>query len=165
MRSDDLFDVTRSEGPPAVSGDLFTSEEMDAIRDQYEERARAAEARLEDAEGRADELEFQVKRALASVRDCEEQMRKMRIQLEALLTASEKTQPRIVSPPAKAPVIGGPVHTPPPRNRPSTLPGHAVTSSAPPPAKLGPPPIPSGAKSRGPLPPRDLNGYHKRMVA
>src|SRR5262245_49429413 len=186
--SDDLFDLTRNdEAPTSVRGgttqavQTFDAEEMQAIREQYEERAREAEykleaaderareaeQKLEAAEARADELEFQLKRVLAAVRDGEEQMRKMRISLESLAPAEERERRHTPAPmrqPVKAPVIGGPVQTSKPA-RPATLPGHPVSGS-PPPAKLGPPPLPAPDKPRGgPLPPRDINGYHKRMVA
>ena len=184
--SDDLFDLTRNdEAPTSVRGggssssQTFDAEEMQAIREQYEERAREAEYRLEAAEerareveqkleaaeSRAEELEFQLKRVLASVRDGEEQMRKMRISLESMVPSEERERRHTPAPmkqPAKAPVIGGPVQSSKP-SRPATLPGHAV--SPPQPAKLGPPPLPAPDKPRGPLPPRDINGYHKRMVA
>src|SRR5688572_25970694 len=118
MAPDDLFDVTRS-NEPALRGDLFTAEEMDAIREQYEERSLKAERELEGANARAEELEFQVKRALAAVRDCEEQMRKMRLQLESMLV-EDRPAPKLPAPPIKAaPVIGGPVLTTPAMGLPS----------------------------------------------
>ncbi len=148
-------------------GEMFNSEEMQAIREQYEERIAAAEAR-------AEELEFQVKRALAAVRDSENDLRRVRSSLEGLvdLGADENTlrdavRSRHHTPPPiarQAPVIGEPIMGMATRNRPSTLPGRPEPAPAPQPAKLGPPPIPPTAKSRGPLPPRALNGY-KRMVA
>jgi hypothetical protein len=167
------FDPTlvRHEGLAAVSSsELFNAEEMQAIREQYEERIAAAEER-------AEELEFQIKRALAAVRDAENDLKKVRASLEGLVggsldenTLKNAVRPRHHTPPPiarQAPVIGEPIMGRPggaPRPRPSTLPGRPDPAPAMPPAKLGPPPIPPGATSRGPLPPRQLTGY-KRLVA
>jgi len=132
----DDFDVTRQEGPrlSAPLGEMFSSEEMQAIREQYEERIAASEER-------AEELEFQVKRALAAVRDAETDLAKVRRSLEALVdpAADELTQPRIspsqlsrAQPHRSGPVIGEPVMgAPGVRARPSTLPGRPPAAPAP----------------------------------
>jgi hypothetical protein len=171
------FDPTlvRHDGLAAASSsELFNAEEMQAIREQYEERVAAAEER-------AEELEFQVKRALAAVRDAENDLKKIRASLEGLVgggvdenTLKNAVRPRHHTPAPiarHAPVIGEPIMglpggapKAPKAARPSTLPGRPDPAPAMPPAKLGPPPIPPSAKSRGPLPPRQLNGY-KRLVA
>lgn len=131
-------------------GDLFTSEEMQAIRDQYEERIAAEQARRE-------ELEWKVRMALAQVRDAEldarraaDQIRQIHLGLQALVAADPAQAPA----PAKV--------QPAPRPQPAPPPRHA----SPVVAKLGPPPLPLPAKAnnrRGPLPPRELNGY-KRLA-
>jgi hypothetical protein len=139
-----------------ANGQLFDAEEMQAIREQYEERLEAEIAKRE-------ELEWQVRMALAQVRDAElearraaDQMHKIHATLQGLLGAKPAAQP--VAPARPAPVLGvapvvaakiAPVVPSPDKNaRPTT-----------------PPPIPLAAKNeRGPLPPRPLNGY-KRVIA
>ncbi len=157
------FDPTLTR-EPVFASETFSAEEMQAIREQYEERCAAAEAR-------AEELEFQVKRALAAVRDAENDLKKVRSALEGLVghEAEENTavRPRRHTPPPvarHAPVIGEPIMGIPKAARPSTLPGRPEASPPLPQAKLGPPAIPPDAKPKGPLPPRQLNGY-KRLVA
>lgn len=73
----------------AASSELFNAEEMQAIREQYVERVEAAEARR-------DELEWKLRMELAKIRDAElssrraaDEMRRIEITLQALLTDEE----------------------------------------------------------------------------
>src|SRR5438309_306341 len=61
---DDEVNCERSPRQVDPVGELFTSEEMQAIREQYEERVRVADERRDD-------LEWQVRLALARIRDAE----------------------------------------------------------------------------------------------
>jgi hypothetical protein len=155
----DDFDITMERTATTEyhsNSQLFDPEEMQAIREQYEERLEAEIAKRE-------ELEWQVRMALAQVRDAElearraaDQMHKVHATLHSLITGkSESAAPAAPSRPAPvlgvAPVIAAKISPVAPaldKSRPTT-----------------PPPIPLAAKnSRGPLPPRPLNGY-KRVIA
>jgi hypothetical protein len=156
------FDLTQdgtatTEYTSASNTQLFDAEEMQAIREQYEERLEAEIAKRE-------ELEWQVRMALAQVRDAElearraaDQMHKIHSTLQSLL-GQKKAEP-VAAPPRPAPVLGvAPV-----------IASAKIAPVAPTPDKSArqntPPPIPLAAKnSRGPLPPRPLNGY-KRVIA
>lgn len=149
---------TATTGYTAAGQQHFDSEEMQAIREQYEERLEAEIAKRE-------ELEWQVRMALAQVRDAEldarraaDQMRKIHATLQELLGAKPEA-PVVASSPRPAPVLGvAPVLTG-AKLAPVTL---AVDKTARP---NTPPPIPLSAKNaRGPIPPRPLNGY-KRVIA
>lgn len=139
MRADELVVLTRAEldelrrRAEVGSGDRFSVEEMQAIREQYEERAVAAEQRCE-------ELEWRVRLELAKIRDAElsarraaDEMRRVEQTLQALLTADEDaTEVR------------------------STVPSATLQPVAPRPQGLRkplPPPIPAAG------PPRNGNGH------
>jgi hypothetical protein len=118
---------TTMHNQPAIGGQLFTAEEMDAIREQYEETLAEERAKRED-------LEWQVRLALASVN---EQLAKV----NALLGERDR-----------APVV-------------SSAPAPRANTAPRPTAKIGgPPPIPPKAINRGPLPPRDLSPYKRRVA-
>ena len=107
MRADELVVLTkaeydelkaRAEGSAGDTGELFNSEEMQAIRDQYEERILVAEERRE-------ELEWKVRMELAKIRDAElaarraaDEMRQIEIKLQGLLTEEDITQVRSAVP-------------------------------------------------------------------
>jgi len=145
-------ETTFTNGPAQLDGQLFTSEEMQAIREQYDETLAAERAALEAERARNEELEFQLRMALATVRDAElnarrgaDEMQKVHVMLQGLLIGREQAE----------------AHKPQPVPRANT--------QARPTAKIGgPPPIPpkaaNGANRRGPLPPRDLAPF-KRFVA
>lgn len=117
MRGDELIVLTRAEfealkrkaDGAAYTGELFSSEEMQAIREQYEERIAAVEERRE-------ELEWKLRLDLAKIRDAElharraaDEMRRVELSLEALLAEGEDTQVRSVVPsPALQPVAPKP---------------------------------------------------------
>jgi hypothetical protein len=98
MRADELVVLTkaeheelkaRAEGPQGDTGELFNSEEMQAIRDQYEERIAAEQEKR-------DELEWKLRLELAKIRDAElsarraaDEMRRIELTLQALLTSEE----------------------------------------------------------------------------
>lgn len=157
--SDD-FDITRERTSVDSDGQLFNAEEMQAIREQYEERIASEVERRE-------ELEWQVRMALASVRDAEldarraaDQMRKIHATLQSLLgqkPAADEDGPTHLSDPRPAPVLGVAPSVPSTKLAPVAP---SITKSRP-----LPPPLPVAAKnSRGPLPPRPLAGY-KRVIA
>jgi hypothetical protein len=88
----------RAEGSAGGTGELFNSEEMQAIREQYEERILVAEERRE-------ELEWKVRMELAKIRDAElaarraaDEMRQIEIKLQGLLTEEDITQVRSTVP-------------------------------------------------------------------
>jgi hypothetical protein len=103
MRADELVVLTkaeydelkaRAEGSAGDTGELFNSEEMQAIRDQYEERILVAEERRE-------ELEWKVRMELARIRDAElsarraaDEIRQVEIKLQGLLMEDDITQVR-----------------------------------------------------------------------
>ncbi|MFI5288519.1 MAG: hypothetical protein ACHQ17_02665 [Polyangia bacterium] len=126
---------------------MFNDEEMLAIREQYEERIAAEVEKRE-------ELEWQVRRALAAIRDSEKDARKAADQMSRV----HATLAALLSPGEAAPA-------PVPKRQPPR-------SSMPPrPAPKLPPPLPPASKTsasppvrRGPLPPRELPGY-RRLVA
>jgi outer membrane protein TolC len=66
---DDEITRERTLRQPDPVDELFTSEEMQAIREQYEERLQASEERRE-------ELEWQVRLTLARIRDAEQGARR-----------------------------------------------------------------------------------------
>jgi hypothetical protein len=166
----DDFDITKERtavNEPSNS-QLFDAEEMQAIREQYEER-------LEAEIGKREELEWQVRMMLATVRDAEldarraaDQMRKIHATLQSMLGLKpEETAAPVPAPaPRPAPVIGvAPVVSA--AKLSPTLPGVGRVAPVPSkqPPRVAPPPIPLAAKNaRGPLPPRPLNGY-KRSIA
>ena len=98
MRADELVVLTkaehdelkaRAEGSRGDTGELFNSEEMQAIRDQYEERILVEQERRE-------ELEWKLRLELAKIRDAElsarraaDEMRRIELTLQALLTTDE----------------------------------------------------------------------------
>jgi hypothetical protein len=107
MRADELVVLTKAEfdelnrGADPAAGESFNVEEMQAIREQYEERAALAEQRCE-------ELEWRVRLELAKIRDAElsarraaDEMRRVELTLQGLLTADEEvTEVRSVVPSA-----------------------------------------------------------------
>ena len=98
MRADELVVLTRAEheellaraeGSRGDTGELFNSEEMQAIRDQYEERILVEQEKRE-------ELEWKLRLELAKIRDAElsarraaDEMRRIELTLQALLTSDE----------------------------------------------------------------------------
>jgi outer membrane protein TolC len=162
MRSDD-FELT---GEHTVTREYqsqtFDAEEMQAIREQYEERLQAEIARREAEVARREELEWQVRMMLAQVRDAEQdalraadQMHKIHATLQSLLGQKAEAPVAVApSPPRPAPVLGvAPVI---PAKISPVAPGVGSARAT------TPPPIPLAAKnSRGPLPPRPLNGYRR----
>jgi hypothetical protein len=107
MRADELVVLTvaeyqelkaRAEGSVGGTGELFNSEEMQAIREQYEERL------LVEVEKR-EELEWKVRMELARIRDAElsarraaDEMRQIEIKLQGLLMDEDITQVRSTVP-------------------------------------------------------------------
>jgi len=107
MRADELVVLTvaeyeelkaRAEGSVGGTGELFNSEEMQAIREQYEERL------LVEVEKR-EELEWKVRMELAKIRDAElsarraaDEIRQIEIKLQGLLTDEDITQVRSTVP-------------------------------------------------------------------
>ena len=98
MRADELVVLTKAEydelkagaeGSRGDTGELFNSEEMQAIRDQYEERILVEQEKRE-------ELEWKLRLELARIRDAElasrraaDEMRRIELTLQALLTTDE----------------------------------------------------------------------------
>ena len=98
MRADELVVLTKAEyeelkaqagSAQGDTGELFNSEEMQAIRDQYEERIIVEQEKRE-------ELEWKLRMELAKIRDAElasrraaDEMRRIELTLQALLTAEE----------------------------------------------------------------------------
>ncbi|MDB4966777.1 MAG: hypothetical protein JWN44_2466 [Myxococcales bacterium] len=108
MRADELVVLTRAEYDALVAqtqqandfGELFNAEEMQAIRDQYEERFAVEQERRE-------ELEWKVRMELAKIRDAElharraaDEIRRVELTLQAMLVEGEDTQVRSVGPSA-----------------------------------------------------------------
>jgi hypothetical protein len=103
MRADELVVLTkaeydelkrRAEGGAGDTGELFNAEEMQAIRDQYEERILVEQERRE-------ELEWKLRMELAKIRDAElasrraaDEMRRIEQTLQALLADDDVTQVR-----------------------------------------------------------------------
>jgi hypothetical protein len=152
----DDFDITRERTAAQDHAQLFDAEEMQAIRDQYEERIALEVAKRE-------ELEWQVRMMLANVRDAEldarraaDQMRKVHSTLQELLGGKAEARP--AAPPHEprpAPVLGVAPVLPAAKLDP-------VVPTAPKfPLRSSPPPIPLNGNSRGPLPPRPLGGYRR----
>ena len=111
MRADELVVLTRAEheelkaraeGSQGDTGELFNSEEMQAIRDQYEERILVEQEKRE-------ELEWKLRLELAKIRDAElaarraaDEIRRIELTLQALLTTDEDvTQVRSTVPSAR----------------------------------------------------------------
>lgn len=135
MRADELVVLTRAEfdelkaradGAAAPGGELFNSEEMQAIRDQYEERIAVEQDKRE-------ELEWKLRLELARIRDAElsarraaDEMRRIELTLQGLLTDEDVTEVR------------------------STVPSRSLQAVAPKPQavvslrKSVPPPVPAG---------------------
>ncbi len=107
MRADELVVLTKAEydelkaqaqGGAGDTGELFNSEEMQAIRDQYEERILVEQERRE-------ELEWKLRMELAKIRDAElsarraaDEMRRIELTLQGLLTDEDVTQVRSTVP-------------------------------------------------------------------
>ena len=107
MRADELVVLTKAEydelkgradGAAGQTGELFNSEEMQAIRDQYEERIIVEQEKRE-------ELEWKLRMELAKIRDAElsarraaDEMRQIEIKLQGLLMDEEVTQVRSAVP-------------------------------------------------------------------
>ncbi len=98
MRADELVVLTRAEhdelkaraeAASGGAGELFNAEEMLAIREQYEERVLVEQEKRE-------ELEWKLRMELAKIRDAElsarraaDEMRRIELTLQALLTMDE----------------------------------------------------------------------------
>ena len=109
MRADELVVLTKAEyeelkaqagSAAGNTGELFNSEEMQAIRDQYEERIIVEQEKRE-------ELEWKLRMELAKIRDAElasrraaDEMRRIEATLQALLTDEDITQVRSTVPSA-----------------------------------------------------------------
>ena len=107
MRADELVVLTkaeydelkaRAEGSVGDTGELFNSEEMQAIRDQYEERIAAEEQKRE-------ELEWNMRMELAKIRDAElaarraaDEIRQIELKFRGLLADEDITQVRSTVP-------------------------------------------------------------------
>lgn len=140
MRGDELIVLTRAEfaelkrraDAGAQTGEVFSAEEMQAIREQYEERIATVEARRE-------ELEWKLRLELAKIRDAElharraaDEMRRVEQSLQALLDEGEDTHVRSTVPSAPLqPVAPKP---------------HVAASLRKP---VVPPPIPAAAQKNG----------------
>ena len=140
MRADELVVLTKAEydelqaqaaGGVGSSGELFNCEEMQAIRDQYEERILVEQERRE-------ELEWRLRMELAKIRDAElsarraaDEMRRVELTLQGMLADDDITQVR------------------------STVPSSSLQPVAPRPQavvnlrKPVPPPIPAAANGNG----------------
>jgi hypothetical protein len=137
MRADELVVLTKAEyeelqaratGGAGDTGELFNAEEMQAIRDQYEERILVEQERRE-------ELEWRLRMELAKIRDAElsarraaDEMRRVELTLQGMLTDEDVTQVR------------------------STVPSPSLQPVAPRPQALRkpvPPPIPTAANGNG----------------
>jgi hypothetical protein len=140
MRADELVVLTKAEyeelqaqaaGSVGNSGELFNAEEMQAIREQY------AESLLVEQE-RREELEWRLRMELAKIRDAElsarraaDEMRRVELTLQGMLTDEDITQVR------------------------STVPSPSLQAVAPKPQavvslrKAVPPPIPSASNGNG----------------
>jgi hypothetical protein len=110
MRADELVVLTkaeydelkaRPEGGAGDTGELFNSEEMQAIRDQYEERIIVEQEKRE-------ELEWKLRMELARIRDAElsarraaDEMRRIELTLQGLLTDEDITEVRSTVPSAR----------------------------------------------------------------
>ena len=105
MRADELITLTRAEyealrKQAQTQGESFNAEEMQAIREQYEERVARADERRE-------ELEWKLRLELAKIRDAEtgarrsaDEMQRVERSLVAILAESEA---RSAAPQAAAP--------------------------------------------------------------
>lgn len=109
MRADELVVLTKAEyeelkaradSAAGDTGELFNSEEMQAIRDQYEERIIVEQEKRE-------ELEWKLRMELAKIRDAElsarraaDEMRRIELTLQGLLTDEDITQVRSTVPSA-----------------------------------------------------------------
>src|SRR5437879_13536724 len=107
MRADELVVLTKAEyeelqaqarGGAGDTGELFNAEEMQAIRDQYEERILVEQERRE-------ELEWRLRMELAKIRDAElsarraaDEMRRVELTLQGMLTDEDVTQVRSTVP-------------------------------------------------------------------
>ena len=107
MRADELVVLTRAEydelkaraeGSAGDTGELFNSEEMQAIRDQYEERILVEQEKRE-------ELEWKVRMELARIRDAElsarraaDEIRQIEAKLQSLLIDDDITTVRSAVP-------------------------------------------------------------------
>jgi hypothetical protein len=140
MRADELVVLTKAEyeelkaqarGSVGDTGELFNAEEMQAIRDQYEERILVEQERRE-------ELEWKVRMELAKIRDSElaarraaDEIRQVETRLQRLLADDDATEVR------------------------STVPSSSLQAVAPKPQavvslrKPVPPPIPAAANGNG----------------
>ncbi len=103
MRADELVVLTkaeydelkaRAEGSAGDTGELFNSEEMQAIREQYEERILVEQEKRE-------ELEWNMRMELAKLRDAElsarraaDEIRQIELKFRGLLTDEDITQVR-----------------------------------------------------------------------
>jgi hypothetical protein len=107
MRADELVVLTkaeydelkaRAEGSVGGTGELFNSEEMQAIREQYEERILVEQEKRE-------ELEWNMRMELAKIRDAElsarraaDEIRQIELKFRGLLTDEDITQVRSTVP-------------------------------------------------------------------
>lgn len=105
MRADELITLTRAEyetlrKQAQAQGESFNAEEMQAIREQYEERVALAEERRE-------ELEWKLRLELSKIRDAELSARRSADEMQrierALLAMLEESEGRSSAPQAAAP--------------------------------------------------------------
>jgi hypothetical protein len=106
MRADELITLTRAEyealcKQAKAQGESFNAEEMQAIREQYEERVELANERRE-------ELEWKLRLELAKIRDAELGARRSADEMQrverSLLAILEESEARSAAPQAAAPL-------------------------------------------------------------
>jgi hypothetical protein len=157
MRADEQVVISKAElaelkKKAEQRGQLFDSEEMQAIREQYVEL-------VEEERGRREELEFRMRMELARIRDIElgarraaEDLRRFESSMLAILEEGDGPQVRSSAPAAVAPVAALPSQpaAPPPQATlkpvPPALPPPVVT----PPPAVTPPPLPSAGAAPAP---------------
>ncbi len=147
MRADELITLTRAEyealrKQAQTQGESFNAEEMQAIREQYEERVARADERRE-------ELEWKLRLELAKIRDAElgarrsaDEMQRIERSLVAILAESEA---RSASPQAAAPAtqVAPAIVATPSALKPVLAPVLPQRQSSP-----SPPPLPKTAEPR-----------------
>jgi hypothetical protein len=148
MRGDELIVLTRAEfealkrqaDAAAQTGESFSAEEMQAIREQYEDRVAVVEERRE-------ELEWKLRLELAKIRDAElharraaDEMRRVEQRLQALPDEGDDTQVRSTVPSAPLPPVAPRPHAAATLRKPFVGRGPAVPPPVP--AASAPPPIP-----------------------
>ena len=145
MRADELITLTRAEyealrKQAQTQGESFNAEEMQAIREQYEERVALADERRE-------ELEWKLRLELAKIRAAAEGARRsaddmQRIE-QSLVRILEESEGRSAAPQDAAPATQSAIAQP-PALKPVLAPVLPQRQASPP-----PPPIPKAAPGGG----------------